>query len=254
MTRRSRKNAANGERPRSRRFRRPTVTRLEESTSNVRTVVRGLPIELLDYGGRLVSKLHSDAFAKLEHVLLSFEYAFFHLGSYALFVWVCSLHLGMYAICIWVCSFHSIMLFLHLGIVFLFGYALFVWVCSLHLGMYAICIWVSSLHLGIIFLFGYAFAFGYVALFIWVCSLHLGIIFLFGYAFAFGYVCSFHLGMLFAFECALFIWVWHFHLDILISFGYGLYIWIYYSFCMCKTFHAEQSRPSVPRKGIANIK
>ena len=47
-TRRSRKNVANGERPRSRRFRRPTVTRLEESNSNARTVVRGLSIELLD--------------------------------------------------------------------------------------------------------------------------------------------------------------------------------------------------------------
>ena len=49
------------------------------------------------YGGRLVSKLHSDAFAKLEHVLLSFEYAFF------IRVW--SLHLGMlfsfgYGLCI----------------------------------------------------------------------------------------------------------------------------------------------------------
>ena len=39
------------------------------------------------YRGRLVSKLHSDAFAKLEHVLLSFEYA--------LFIRVWSLHLGM---------------------------------------------------------------------------------------------------------------------------------------------------------------
>ena len=75
-----------------------------------------------------MSKLHSDAFAKLEHVLLSFEYAFF------IRVW--SLHLGM---------------------LFSFGYALFIWVCSLHLGMYALFIWVCSLHLGIILLFGYAF-------------------------------------------------------------------------------------------------
>ena len=63
-----------------------------------------------------MSKLHSDAFAKLEHVLLSFEYAFF--------IWVCSFHLGMvfafgYGLCIWVCSFH-------LGMVFAFGYALFI--------------------------------------------------------------------------------------------------------------------------------
>ena len=42
------KNTANEERPCSRRFQRPTITRLEESISNVLTVVRGLPIELLD--------------------------------------------------------------------------------------------------------------------------------------------------------------------------------------------------------------
>ena len=69
-----------------------------------------------------MSKLHSDAFTKLEHVLLSFEYAFF------IRVW--SLHLGMYAICIWVCSFHLGIIFfievclLHLSMLFSFGYAL----------------------------------------------------------------------------------------------------------------------------------
>ena len=95
------------------------------------------------YGGRLVSKLHSDAFAKLEHVFLSFEYA--------LFIWVWSLHLGMvfsfgYGLCIWVCSFHLGMLF-HLGMVFSFGYGLFIRVWSLHLGVlfsfgYGLFIWV----------------------------------------------------------------------------------------------------------------
>ena len=63
-----------------------------------------------------MSKLHSDAFAKLEHVLLSFEYAFF------IRVW--SLHLGM---------------------LFAFGYNIFIWVCLLHLNVffsfgYALCI------------------------------------------------------------------------------------------------------------------
>ena len=80
--------------------------------------IRTIFQDVLNYGGRLVSKLHSDAFAKLEHVLLSFEYAFF------IRVW--SLHLGMlfsfgYGLFIWVC-------YLHLGIVFLFGYGLCIWV------------------------------------------------------------------------------------------------------------------------------
>ena len=131
----------------------------------------------LIYGGRLVSKLHSDAFAKLEHVLLSFEYAFFIL------VW--SLHLGMlfsfgYGLCIWVCSFHSGMVFafgyalfirvwsLRLGMLFSFGYGLCVWVCSFYSGIYGFCIWVCSFHSGMVFAFGYA-------LFIRVWCLHLGI-------------------------------------------------------------------------------
>ena len=70
-----------------------------------------------------MSKLHSDAFAKLEHVLLSFEYAFF------IRVW--SLHLCMlfsfgYGLCIWVCSFH-------LGMVFAFDYGLCIWVWSFYI-------------------------------------------------------------------------------------------------------------------------
>ena len=98
-----------------------------------------------------MSKLHSDAFAKLEHVLLSFEYAFF------IRVW--SLHLGMlfsfgYALCIWVCM------------LFTFGYALFIRVWSLHLGMLfafecALFIWVWYFHLDILFSFGYG-------LYIWI--------------------------------------------------------------------------------------
>ena len=82
------------------------------------------------YGGRLVSKLHSDAFAKLEHVLLSFEYAFFirvwslHLGmlfafEHALFIWVYMLFAFEHALFIWVCS-------LHLSVLFSFGYGLFI--------------------------------------------------------------------------------------------------------------------------------
>ena len=76
----------------------------------------------LPYGERLVSKLHSDAFAKLEHVLLSVEYAF----SF------------VYGLCIWVCSFH-------LGMLFAFGYNIFIWVCLLHWSMlfsfgYVLCI------------------------------------------------------------------------------------------------------------------
>ena len=86
-----------------------------------------------------MSKLHSDAFAKLEHVLLSFEYPFF------IRVW--SLHLGMlfsfgYALCIWVCM------------LFAFEYALFIDYALFAFG-YSIFIWVWSLHLGIVFLFGY---------------------------------------------------------------------------------------------------
>ena len=94
--------------------------------------------EEVGYGGRLVSKLHSDAFAILEHVLFSFEYAFF------IRVW--SLHLGMlfsfrYGLCIWVCS-------LHLSVLFSFWYGIFIWIYSFHLGM--------------VFLYGYILAYAFV--------------------------------------------------------------------------------------------
>ena len=74
-----------------------------------------------------MSQLHSDAFAKLEHVLLSFEYAFF------IRVW--SLHLGM--------LFHSGMV----GMLFAFECALFIWVWYFHLDIlfsfgYGLFIWI----------------------------------------------------------------------------------------------------------------
>ena len=124
------------------------------NTAGPRDYLPGLPG---GYGGRLVSKLHSDAFAKLEHVLLSFEYAFFirvwclHLGmlfsfgyglafGYALFIQVWSLHLGMlfsfgYGLCIWVCS-------LHLSVIFSFGYGIFIWIYVLFSFGYGLFIWI----------------------------------------------------------------------------------------------------------------
>ena len=103
---------------------------------------------------------------------------------------------------------------------------------------------VYTLHLGIyaLFISGIHFAFGYNSTLVY--TFHLGILFSFWYT-LFIWVCSFHLGMHFAFEYAcwytlfiwvyaLFIWVYTFHLSmhagIHSSFGYALFIWVY-------TFH-----------------
>ena len=137
---------------------------------------------------------------------------------------VYTLHLGIYALFI-------------SGIHFAFGY-----ICSFHF-WYTLCIWVYmlfsflvyTLHLDIIVLFsflvytfhlGILFSFWYT-LFIWVCSFHLGMHFAFEYACSFILVYTLHLGI-----CS-------FHLGIHFSFGYANTLQRATQLCLHRTTPSE---------------